>query len=172
VEADAAFATFVDEHGDSLLRLAYLLEGTQCAAEDLLQDVLLRIHEHWERVAAAENTKAYVRKMVINRHLSLVRKRATTRQLLASLRVWSQETLPDPTEAVAQRDRLKRVLVGLPPRQRTAIVLRYFEDLDDVSIAEAMGITTSSVRSALARALDNLRSEMTNESDRSFDHVR
>ena len=65
--------------------------------------------------------------------------------------------LADPGDAVAARDQMRVLLAGLAPRARMVLVLRYYADLDDAAIAEAMGVSESSVRATASRALMSLR---------------
>jgi RNA polymerase sigma-70 factor (sigma-E family) len=155
-EGEPDFAEFVREVSPRLLRTAYLLGGSQCVAEDLVQEALERACRRWRRIAATEAPEAYVRRIVINlandrwRHLG--RTRESDR-----LEVPDQ---PDPRDEYGRldlRDQLTTMLETLPIRMRTVIVLRYFHDMDDAQIADALGITTGAVRSQLSRGLARLR---------------
>ncbi|GAB3853515.1 SigE family RNA polymerase sigma factor [Nocardioides maradonensis] len=150
----------VAAHGDRLLRVAYLLTGEQSAAEDLLQDTLLRAQQKWAAVSRADNTGAYVRQMLVNLHLSQARRRrvATVSLEIAGSAAWVGTD--DPGDLVAQRQQLRDALQRLPPRQRAVLVLRFYEDLDDTAIGDALNISPSTVRSTAARGLTSIRSTL------------
>jgi RNA polymerase sigma-70 factor (sigma-E family) len=150
------FERYVAERGPSLLRLAYVLTGDAHLAEDLTQIALADAYRHWRRVAAAREPDAYVRRMLINAHLSWRRRRSSTERP-AEVAERAAGAAPDPADEVAARDRMRGLLVTLAPRARTVLVLRYYADLDDAGIAVAMGITESAVRATASRALAALR---------------
>jgi RNA polymerase sigma-70 factor (sigma-E family) len=164
-EGELDFAEFVREVSPRLMRTAYLLGGSQYVAEDLVQEALERACRRWRRIAATEAPEAYVRRIVVNlandrwRHLG--RSRESDR-----LEVPDQ---PDPRDEYGRldlRDQLTAMLETLPIRMRTVIVLRYFHDMDDAQIADALGITTGAVRSQLSRGLARLRGTASDESSR------
>ena len=156
-----SFEDFVAGHGRSLVRLAFVLSGDRQVAEDLAQTVLADVYRHWKRVRTAANPEAYVRRMLVNAHLSWRRRRWTTERPTDL----SEETgaaglgatVADPADAVAARDQMRVLLSRLAPRARTVLVLRYYADLDDAAIAAAMGVSESSVRATASRALASLR---------------
>lgn len=150
------FDDYADQNGQSLLRAAYLLTGDTHRAEDLTQTVLADAYRHWTKVVAARNPDAYVRRMLVNAHLSWHRRRSSTEHP-TTLAVTETLRAADPADQVASRQQLKQALSELAPRARTVIVLRYYVDLDDNAIADAMGLTASAVRATAARALATLR---------------
>ncbi len=79
------------------------------------------------------------------------------RWILVTLARWSE----DQTEAVAERDFLIRTLAGLPPRQRTVLVLRYYNDLSEAEIADLLGCSVGTVKSQASRGLARLRCSAT-----------
>jgi RNA polymerase sigma-70 factor (sigma-E family) len=151
--AAAEFDAFVAGSGGRLLRTAYLLTGDHGAAEDLVQDVLVRAWSRWSRVSGADEPAAYVRRMLVNASVSRWR----------SLRARPAERLvAEPPERAGTetepRDDEVWALVGtLPPRQRAVVVLSYYEDLPDAQVAEALGCTTGTVKSQRAKALRSMR---------------
>ncbi|CAN7330610.1 RNA polymerase sigma factor [Knoellia sp. LjRoot47] len=138
--------------------LAYALTGERTAAEDLSQEALATVVRKWGRVSQAQSSTAYARQIVVNTFLSQKRKR-WSREVVSDDVV--QELGPasvDHADTVVTRDALLTALAGLPPRQRAAVTLRYFEDLPDAAIATAMGCSVSTVRSTIHHALAALRS--------------
>ena len=152
------FEEYVAARGVALRRFAYVLTADPHAAEDLVQSGLADAYRHWRKVQRADHPDAYVRRMMLNRHLSW-------RRRLASREVVSAE-LPEPpprsdsADALASADEAWRLLALLPAKARTVLALRYFEDLDDAAIAQALGVAESTVRSTASRALKSLRSQM------------
>lgn len=149
------FEAFVAQAGASLMRLAYALTGAAPEAEDLWQDTFAEVYRKWRHVEASDQPRAYVRRMLLNRHTSSRRRR------------WTRESPTDPhaltalaadqTDRLGAQDSLWRLLATLPPRARAVLVLRYFEDLDDSSIADTLGITRSTVAATASRGLAQLR---------------
>jgi RNA polymerase sigma-70 factor (sigma-E family) len=150
------FEDYVAEQGRSLLRLAYVLTSDAHRAEDLTQTVLADAYRHWRKVVSAQNPDAYVRRMLVNAHLDWHRRRSSSERP-TDLTVYEVAVDADPTEQVASRDQLRKLLATLAPRARTVLVLRYYADLDDTAIAEAMGVSPSAVRATASRALATLR---------------
>jgi RNA polymerase sigma-70 factor (sigma-E family) len=150
------FEEFVADQGAALLRLAFVLTADRQHAEDLTQTALADAYRHWGKVTAARAPEAYVRRMLVNAHLSWRRRRWTTERP-SVLDEASGGLLSDPGDVIAARDQMRGLLAGLAPRARTVLVLRYYADLDDAAIAEAMGVGESSVRATASRALTSLR---------------
>jgi RNA polymerase sigma-70 factor (sigma-E family) len=154
------FDAFVAGAGSRLLRTAYLLTGDQRAAEDLLQDTLLRVWSRWSRVRAADHPLAYTRRVLVTTSVSrwrALRSRAAGERLVA-----------DPPEASAAEpagrdDELWQAVLALPPRQRAVMVLGYYEDLTDAGVAEVLGCTVGTVKSQRAKALRTLRVTLAEE---------
>lgn len=139
--------------GEHLRRTATLLAGGPDDGEDLLQAALERMFRHW-RTAIAD-PEGYLRRTMYNLATDGWRRR---RSWLARVPLLGQPaTAPDPTDTIAERDHLIRLLRDLPPRQRAAIVLRYWEDLSEQDAARAMGCSPGTVKAAASRGLARLR---------------
>lgn len=147
----------------ALLRLGLMLTGSAHDAEDLVQTALLKASKHGDRISSMDAPLAYLRRAVVNEHKSLLRhlRRRTRTVPLAG------DVLDEPAEAalhdIHARDEMWRVLHALPRAQRSVLVLRYYEDLDDTEIAQLLGCTASTVRSNAARALAALRHRFAEE---------
>jgi RNA polymerase sigma-70 factor (sigma-E family) len=157
--AAAHFAEFVEDRTDSLLGTAYLLTRDRQAAEELVQDTLVALYPRWSKVAEAQSPIAYVRRSLINRYLNQQRSGAASELVTDFARAPERRSGPDFAHRVDDRDQLRRLLSTLPPRQRAAVVLRYFHDLSDQQVAEAMGCRATTVRSLISRALSTLRGD-------------
>jgi RNA polymerase sigma-70 factor (sigma-E family) len=161
-QRDDEFTAFVVEHGARLLRTACLVTGDRGLGEDLVQTALARAYGSWSKVRAAEDGGAYVRRIMVNSHLSWRRRLMGTEQVV--------ETLPDRgggdhQDAHADGDEVRRALVQLSPRMRTAVVLRYFDDLSEAETARLMGCSISTVNNHVTRGLAALRGLLTPETE-------
>jgi RNA polymerase sigma-70 factor (sigma-E family) len=146
------FEEFVAVRSGRLLRTAYLLTHDWARAEDLLQTALARAWLAWGRIHT--HPDPYVRKIIVNTYASWWRRRWTHED--------PTDRLPDVVAlggygAVDERDALWRALRRLPKRQRAVIVLRYFEDLTEVEIADTLGCAVGTVKSQASKALARLR---------------
>ncbi len=150
------FEEFVRARSHGLLRLAYALSGDRGLAEDLTQDVLMKVHGRWDRIGSLELTDSYVRRMLINEYLSWRRKWA---RIVPAAEVGLQDDRPDHAHAHADRQLLRAELDRLPARQQIVLTLRYFCDLSDSEIAAVTGWRPGTIRSYLSRALATLRIE-------------
>jgi len=151
----ARLEEFLAERGEPLLRAAILLTGSREAGEDLLQTALERT---WRRRRTIDgDPEGYVRRTIYNLAADGWRRGGRWRARLALLRGAHDGIEPDRSVQVDQRDELVRLLLRLPPGQRAAIVLRYWEDLTEAEAAAVLGCSPSTVSSAVARGLRRLR---------------
>lgn len=150
------FSRFVRSHTGDLLRTAYLLTGDGVAAEELVQDTLVRLYPKWQLVQAADVPLAYVRRSLANGFVNHTRRAASRRETAVEY----LPELPDERDrarGVEDRDELWALLRALPERQRAALVLRYFHDLSDEDIGAALGCRIGTVRSLVSRGLAAMR---------------
>jgi RNA polymerase sigma-70 factor (sigma-E family) len=150
------FEEYVSGRLPTLLRTATAICTDPHLAEELVQDVLVKLNRHWLRVAQQGSVDAYVRRMLVNEHVSWRRKWS---RVVPTLDV-PDRLLTDHASSVADRDALRRTVAGLPRRQQVALALRYFDDLSDTEIAQALGCAEGTVRSLISRALSTLRIEL------------
>jgi RNA polymerase sigma-70 factor (sigma-E family) len=160
-EAGPDFDSWVAARGPALLRLAYTLTGNRSDAEDVVQDALARALPRWERISRVDNVDAYVRRMVVNAHTSWWRKWRRRESPAAEV------VLPPADEGGGvppdERRAIWLACGRLPEAQRTAIVLRYYEQLEYAEIAALTGVREGSVRSRVSRGLEVLRRELGEE---------
>ena len=161
---DTSFEEFVAGSSAHLFTLARLLTGGQWAeAEDLLQGAYERTYRHWKRVSQREDPERYVRQILVN--ASVDRWRRLKRRPEEPMRFpGGDPPVADRAAEIADRDLLLRGLAALAVRQRSVLVLRYFEDLSEAQIAEALGCSVGTVKSQAARGLARLR-QLTGECD-------
>lgn len=140
----------------SALRFATVLTGDPVTAEDIVQDVMIRVHERWTVIGQLDRPDLYLRKMIVNEFVSARRR---TWRLIPSGRSADVDTRVTPDHAVILADRAELIaqLGKLPARQRAVIVLRFYEGLPDTSIAELLGTSPVTVRGYAFRALATLR---------------
>ncbi|GAA2121311.1 RNA polymerase sigma factor [Actinomadura napierensis] len=149
-------------HHLSLVRLALLLLGDRAGAEDVVQDVYARLHRR-QRTSPdpPDDLLAYARAALVNACRTVLRRRALTRRFVEPPPpVWSAE---NDVVIAEDRRRVLRAIARLAPRQREAIVLRYYFDLPEADIAAAMGVRAGTVKSTLSRGLVALRARYEEE---------
>lgn len=153
-DRDDEFTSFVVARGAALLRTACLMTGDRQHGEDLVQTTLAKAYGAWAKVRRADEPMAYVRRIMVNTHLSWRRRLLSTEQVIESL---PDLGTADAQVAYAEGDEMRRALLELSPRMRTAVVLRYFEDLSEAETARVMGCSTSTVNNHVSRGLAALR---------------
>jgi RNA polymerase sigma-70 factor (sigma-E family) len=150
---EAGFEDFVAARSGDLLRTAVLLTGDRGHAEDLLQTALVKAYRRWSRIER-DDPYPYVRRILVTTTASWRRLRST--QEIVSLPAYDPPG-PDPTDDVAERQRMTAALATLPARMRAVLVLRYTEDLSEAATAEVMGCSVHTVKSQTVRGLARLR---------------
>jgi RNA polymerase sigma-70 factor (sigma-E family) len=155
------FDQYVAQRLGSLLRFAMVITCDGQLAEDVVQEVLVRAHGRWWRIAGMDHPEAYLKRMIVNEYLSW--RRRSRRVLPVQPAVLAQLLAPtaDPAGAHGEHDALIRRIAALPARQRTVIALRFFDDRSDPEIAEVLNCSVSTVRSTASRALATLRVTLT-----------
>ena len=150
---DEDFREFFAQHYERLCRLGFLLTGDPAQAEELAQDALVRTWRRWRLVGRPDNPETYARKVLVNRHRSLLRR------ALVEARYRYRDR---PTEGSSDERREDVIVLlaatrRLPPRQQAALVLRYYEDLSEAEIARVLSIPVGTVKSLARRGLARLR---------------
>ena len=148
--AEAAVGALYRAQAVALIRLAYLMLGDRHAAEDVVQDAFSGLFRAWHRVADHGNLPGYLRVSVVNGCRSVHRRARRVPVSLAEPDAASAES-----EALAgEEQRATLAAVNrLPPRQREAIVLRFYAGLPEQEIAQAMGVSRGTVKSTTAKGL-------------------
>ena len=159
------FDAWVAARGPALLRLAFALTGDRADAQDVVQEALARALPRWQRISRVEDVDAYVRRMVVNAHTSWWRRFRRRESPVAQVRDTESPHGAQPPLMPDERRRLWLACQALPEAQRTAVVLRYYEQLEYAEIADLTGVREGSVRSRVSRGLAALRTEM-GEDDR------
>ena len=155
-DAEQAVTTMYSTHYRSLVRLAALLVRDTATAEEVVQDSFIAMHSSWRRLRDSDKALSYLRQSVVNRSRSVLRHRMVVDRN-------APKPAPDMPSAeqgalsLLERSAVVSALRELPPRQREALVLRYYGDLSEAQIASAMGISRGAVKSHTARAIAALR---------------
>jgi len=157
--ADRAVTVLYQSHYAALVREAALLVGDVATAEDVVQDCFIALHRAWWRVRDHSTALFYLRRSVINKSRSVLRRRVVADRLPLP----ADRPLPsaeDSALAVAALSAVRAALRALPARQREVLVLRYYADLPETQIAAVLGISRGSVKVHAARARDALRTAL------------
>jgi len=145
-----SFAEFVRARSPALSRTAFLLTGDHHRSEDLLQTALLKAARAWSRIE--DSPEAYVRKILYHENISWWRRRRLTE---VSIEAAAEQGAPDAD--IDSRLALMQALTKLTAKQRTVLVLRFYEDLTEAQTASALGIGVGTVKSTTRQALARLR---------------
>jgi len=153
---DRSFTTLYERYADEAVGLAYLLTGDRRLAEDLMQDAFVNIARRFVHIREPDAFWSYLRRAVVNLANSHFRRRAIERLHL------SEQSKPEAIIETDLDDRLalRGAILHLPLRQRTALVLRFYEDLPEREIAELMKCRTGAVKQLVFRAMQTLRSDL------------
>lgn len=166
-DPDRAITELYAAHWHRLVRLAWLLLHDQGAAEDAVQDAFVATHRNWRSIRQTGGAVGYLQTAVVNTCRSVQRHQVVVDRQRA--RDAGAADLPDRRSAdsaetqvlhAAERGAMIEALRGLPARQREVLVLRYYADLSEAQIAEALGIAPGSVKAHAHRGLSSLRQGM------------
>jgi RNA polymerase sigma-70 factor (sigma-E family) len=160
IRAVGGLERLYSDHIGSAVRLAYLMTGDQEQARDIAQDAFVKVAGRFHGLRNPDAFPSYLRMTVINLSRGHFRKLKTQRDYL-SRQASGEATSPGPD--LGGRDEMWRALQTLPDRQRAALVLRYYEDLSEQQIADALGSSKSAAKSLLSRGLQQLRDQMRGE---------
>jgi len=150
------FAEFALARAGALHRAAYLMVGDSQLAQDLVQEALTKTYVAWPRLRDPANAEAYCRKAITTTAISWFRRKGWNNER-------PSEYLPEGPPgaghevAYAEHDAVWRALRDVPPRQRAALVLRFYEDLTEAQTAAAMGCAVGTVKSQVSAGLKKLR---------------
>jgi RNA polymerase sigma-70 factor (sigma-E family) len=132
----------------AMVRLAHLIIGSNAVAEEIVQEAFIRMQNNWDR---ADNPTAYLRTIVTNLCKTQLRRRDREHRL---------DQPPPPASFQPDIDETWLAVCRLPFRQRAALALRFYEDLEEAEIARILGCRLGTVKSTIHRGLARLRKEM------------
>jgi RNA polymerase sigma-70 factor (sigma-E family) len=163
-DRDTSFATFMEQAGPALLRTAWFLTGDADRAQELTQAAFVKTYVVWHKIDQ-DRALAYARRCLVNHKIDVWR--ATRHEVPALTGAGLEGALPSAGSAsrshdgavatTDHRDDLVRRLSRLPEQQRKIVVLRYYADQSEASVADALGISVGTVKSAASRGLNALR---------------
>lgn len=161
-DADTALEQLYAAHWRSLVRLAVLLVRDQGLAEEIVQDAFVAVHGRWRRLRDPGRGLAYLRQTVVNRSRSALRHRAVVERHATTAKAAVEPVAGADDEAVAteRRAQVLAALQALPARQREVMALRYYADLSEAEIADALGISRGAVKSHASRGAAALRTAL------------
>jgi RNA polymerase sigma-70 factor (ECF subfamily) len=156
----AGLGVLVDLNQLKARRTAYLILGDRAAAEDVVAEAFLRV---WERIGRFDSSRPFAPwfyRIVVN--LAIDDRRRRARAQSDTLAPETAEDDPDLPAREARAD-LEAQLRALPPDERVVLVLRYYHDLDERSIADVVGCPLGTVKSRLHRARERLRVSLSDD---------
>ena len=151
----AGFTRIVREHQSMVFSIAYHFLRDRALAEEVAQDVFLRLYESRDAIASPEHVKYWLRKTATNLCIDVCRRRRFMPKIGLS-------DIPEPSAAERRTDpmlsgALRKLVASLPERWRALVILRYQEDMDLEEMAGVVGEPATAVKSQLARAMEFLR---------------
>jgi RNA polymerase sigma-70 factor (sigma-E family) len=155
-DADAAVDELYAAHYRRLVRLSVLLVRDVETAEEVVQDAFVAMHGRWRTLRDPDKGLAYLRQAVVNRSRSVLRHRGVQARYTPPV-VRDQPGADADAAASERRGQVLDALRELPTRQREVLVLRYYLDLSEAEIADALGISRGAVKSHASRGASALR---------------
>ena len=147
----------MEAYGDSILRMCALYLGDAALAQDLAQETFLRAYQHMESFRGDSSEKTWLTRIAINLCKDELkrpwRKHVSGRQPVEDLLAARQQPAP-------QEDTVLREVMGLRPKEREVVLLRYYQQLKLEEIAQALAIPKGTVTSRLNRAKGRLRARL------------
>src|SRR5690606_4358969 len=156
--AGEGYVAYVVARQTALLRSAVLVTGDPHTAQDVLQEALIKLAGRWDRVGP-DNPDAYVRRVMYRDNISRWRRHrreVLVHEVADDARPVGGSAAVDPAERVTGID-VRRALLQLTDKQRVVLVLRYYDDLSETQIAQALGVSNGTVKSQAHAALRRLR---------------
>jgi len=145
-------------HWERLVRLATLLVDDRETAEEVVQDAFAATYDAWSRLRDTQAVLAYLQRSVVNGGRSRLRRRGVARRRVRALHVVDSPSAADVAEGRAETTAIRQAIARLPRRQRQVLVLRYYLDLSEGEIADALRISRGAVKGYAARGLGALES--------------
>ena len=162
-KAAGRLADIYVRHLASARRLAYLVTGDRVIAEDLVQDAFLRVFGRFQDLRDPGAFEAYLRRTVVNLSRKHFRHQKVERAYLQ--RQAGSTSVEAPGRDVPGEQALRGALLALPLRQRTAIVLRFYEDLSERQTADVLRCRPGTVKSLVSRGMETLRTSIDSEGE-------
>ncbi|MGD0682425.1 MAG: sigma-70 family RNA polymerase sigma factor [Terracidiphilus sp.] len=155
------FEQLVDENQSMVFSLALRMTGDRGLAEEIAQDVFLELDRHLGKIESAAHACFWLRRVAMNRSADALRRRRV-RGLHLCVEMEEHHGLSEEARTSPLSARLEQLLATLPEAQRTALVLRYQEELTPEEIAATLNAPVATVKSNLQRGLKLLRAKAAN----------
>ena len=152
---DDDFREFMAAQIDDLRRLAFLACGDWHSAEDAVSIGLTKLYLSWRKVT---NPYWYARRIVMNAAIDQARKPWRRERVAEAEHL--DRSVADTVDELTERDRMQRALLKVPAKQRTVLLLRFYEDLSVEDVAEILNRSTGTIKSQTARGLTALRAAL------------
>ena len=156
--ADAGVSELYAAHWHALVRLAYLMVHDVTLAEDITQDALVAVHQRWGRLRDSHAALGYVRRTIVNRARSALRHRGVVER--HARRTGAEESVASAEHSAmehVEHEEMLAALHELSEKQREVLILRYYGELSEAEIADALGISRGAVKTHAHRGLARLR---------------
>ena len=160
VSTDASFDAFYRAEADGLCRALTLALGNADLAREATDEGLVRAYQHWRKISAYDNPAGWVYRVALNWARSRLRK--TKREVIT-------DDIRDVAASWSTEPGLLQAIQHLPLEFRSVVVLRYLLQWSTAEVAEALEVPTGTVKSRLARALEQLRVNLADEEDDATD---
>ena len=156
VPSPPGFSELYQAHADLVYRAALRVTGNPADAEDVLQTVFLRILHHQAKIDPARTPESYLRRAATNASIDIIRRRGTR----AESPIEHGEQQASPASEPLLKERLRRAIAQLPPRDAELFSLRYLEGLSNGELAELFGMEKATVAVRLHRIRLTLQEEI------------
>lgn len=168
MDIDQDLAAFCEQHRPRLVGLMALYVGDRHVAEELTQDALIRVCQHWPRVRRMSDPTAWLHRVAFNLAKSMFRRRGAGARALARHGAVDDRVEPDDATTVAVRD----AVAALPPRMREVVIRRHFLGQSVRQAAAAMDCAEGTVKSLTSKALTSLRTGPFDDLHEAAGHTR
>nr|WP_018130722.1 sigma-70 family RNA polymerase sigma factor [Effusibacillus pohliae] len=161
-EKKAVLSDWIHEHSQMVLRTAFYFVKDQMVAEDIAQEVFLRVYKKMEEYRGESSVATWLYRVTVNTCKDYLRS-WNYRKLVFSQTFLEWKTGESPEQEVIRKlneNELVRKVMALPVKYREVIVLHYFEQLKSREIAELLRLKESTVRVRIKRGIDKLKEEL------------
>ncbi len=152
-DARRTVTSLYEAHAVGLIRLGVVMLGDRAAAEDVVQEAFCGLYRRWKHLSSPGHAVPYLRSSVMNGCRSALRRRNRSAGRRPGAELETAESAESWAVLGEEHRDVLAALLRLPDRQREALVLRYYLELAEAEIAEAMGISAGTVKSTTSRAL-------------------
>lgn len=154
------------EHAQACIRFAYLLTNDAAIAEDLVHDCFLKLAPRLHHIRSPQSLPSYLRRTLLNLAINRQRRHRIEQIFLGKERSAAHDA--STSNHGVMHDAISEAMGSLSPRERAAIVLRYYEDLSEEQTADLLRTSRKAVNSLVGRGLTKLRKQLKGDADVRF----